>query len=110
MGVEHENAAKAIKPFSGRASHNHHGTPLHIFLITINQLVMKTEPNEPINPCVIKGYECDTDVHGLTKREYFAALAMQGLCANPDFLNYTPYDIAVYAVIRADALISALNQ
>ncbi len=76
---------------------------------------MKTEPNDQVNPVVAISYDKygtrQEDTHfGLTKREYFAALAMQALSSNPNFLNYTPYDIAVYAVIRADALISALNQ
>ena len=45
---------------------------------------------------------------GLTKREYFAALAMQGLLANPavDMLEIT----AKKAVKTADYLIKALNE
>jgi hypothetical protein len=44
---------------------------------------------------------------GLTKREHFAALAMQGLMARPDwaFAN-----VAEHAVEVADALIEALNK
>jgi hypothetical protein len=55
----------------------------------------------------------------ITKREYFAAMAMQGLCANPilkdvinkvksakEFDSYT----ANTAVSLADALINALNE
>jgi len=45
---------------------------------------------------------------GLTKREYFAALAMQGLLANPavDMLETT----AAKAVKIADHLIAELNK
>ena len=40
---------------------------------------------------------------GLTKREFFAAMAMQGLCANPNtVLNYE--EIAMHAVKFADSL------
>lgn len=42
---------------------------------------------------------------GLTKREHFAALAMQGLADNDE----TPEQISVTAVQIADALINALN-
>ena len=71
---------------------------------------MKTDPNETIDHHKIYGHNGRETTHGLTKREYFAALAMQALVSNPNFSNYTPYDIAVYAVIRADALISVLNK
>lgn len=46
---------------------------------------------------------------GLTKREYFAAMAMQGLLAANAF-NGAPKSIAKYAVDYADELIDALNQ
>lgn len=47
---------------------------------------------------------------GLTKREYFAAQAMQGILAADHVANYpTPEDIAEFAVANADALINALN-
>lgn len=49
--------------------------------------------------------------NGLNKREFFAALAMQGLCASGanDF-NVNHVDvIADIAVKQADALINALN-
>jgi len=42
---------------------------------------------------------------GLTKREYFAAMAMQGLLSNPNTIFETQY-----AVIIADALIAELNK
>lgn len=69
---------------------------------------MRTEPNEPMNPLpslrsLSEGY------NGLTKREYFAGLAMQGLCAcstveaDNDYLTFCSVKIA-------DKLIEALNK
>lgn len=55
---------------------------------------------------------------GLTKREYFAALAMQGLCSNYDLFKKAvqltdgkeEIIICKSAVEYADALIEALNK
>ncbi len=47
---------------------------------------------------------------GLTKREQFAAMALQGLLANPDNLDYTRDETASLAIGAADALINALNK
>ena len=49
---------------------------------------------------------------GLTKREYFAALAMQGLmAADADKVNrWSPRMLAQVAVDNADALIDELNK
>ena len=81
---------------------------------------MKTNPNEPISP--IKGMDgtfinndeitqnwieqCNPLV-GLTKREYFAGLAMQGLCLDA---TQKLSDIAGNAVYLADSLIKELNE
>ena len=46
---------------------------------------------------------------GLTKREYFAAMAMQGLLANPDLTKTDDVIIAMTSIDAADALIKALN-
>lgn len=47
---------------------------------------------------------------GLTKREYFAAIALQGLLAS-DTTNHDKWtDIAESAVLSADALIAELNK
>jgi len=47
---------------------------------------------------------------GMSKREYMATKAMEGLCRN-DKDSYFPYtDIAKKAVEYADALIAALNK
>jgi len=58
----------------------------------------------PINHsdiCVIKG---------LTKREYFAAMALQGYisCGKSNVMSYE--SLAIYFVDAADALIKALNE
>jgi hypothetical protein len=44
---------------------------------------------------------------GLTKREYFAAVALQGILSQDDS---RPSDAATWAVEYADALIDALNK
>lgn len=51
------------------------------------------------------------DQSGLTKREYFAAMAMQGLCINANSIDYTEIKvIATTAVTMADALLKQLEQ
>ena len=51
--------------------------------------------------------DCPTLATGLTKREYFAAMAMQGLCDNLHPKNVA--DMPKLAVIIADALLKELN-
>jgi len=46
----------------------------------------------------------------LSKREYFASLAMQGLCSNAEIGTDPERTIAWLAVRQADALIEALNK
>lgn len=67
---------------------------------------MSTEKNQTVHPVtesVLIGHE------GLTKREYFAAMAMQGILADPDNQGYAE-GIAKDAVKMADELITQLNQ
>lgn len=67
----------------------------------------KTEPlghTFPVQRLHDGGYSTSTG--GLTKREFFAALALSNLVGHEDF---TAYDAADYAVKAADALIKALN-
>lgn len=46
---------------------------------------------------------------GISKREMFAAMAMQGLCANETWeLNHVPKQTAIEAVEYADALLKEL--
>lgn len=46
---------------------------------------------------------------GLTKREYFAGLAMQGMLSNRDYTETNSAQLARGSVVQADALIAALN-
>ena len=64
-----------------------------------------TNPEHPAfpNPCAPTG-DC------LTKREYFAAKAMQGAIASSDAESFSMVKIARYSVEQADALIAALNE
>lgn len=47
-------------------------------------------------------------VGGLTKREYFAAMAMQGLLATHKNLTHNEVHVAYWAVKNADVLIAEL--
>jgi hypothetical protein len=49
-------------------------------------------------------------MNGLTKREYFAGLAMQGLCASDVEWQRKSSVIARNAVIQADALLEELER
>jgi len=90
---------------------------------------MKTNGNDPANPTI--GWELTahgdpvviTDQYGLTKREYFAAMAMQGLLNNPNIIsalnkinsilsekNKDKFTVSRSAKIMADALIDELNK
>jgi hypothetical protein len=48
--------------------------------------------------------------NGLTKREFFAALAMQGMIAGSQGLRITVSEFAKQSVLLADALIAELNK
>ncbi len=65
---------------------------------------MKTDPNEPIYP---EKDWANVPSFGLTKREYFAAMAMYGI-ASSGFL--TSDSAAKASVQLADALINELNK
>ena len=72
--------------------------------------------DEPINPCLIKGRQGFADiptipsreVYGLTKREYFAGLAMQGLLSNGT-TGQPISDIARKCIRLTDALLEELK-
>lgn len=77
---------------------------------------MKTNPNHPASPTE-NGLIYDHSANcinvenvGLTKREQFAAMAMQGILASyePGRIDYR--DVATDAVTCAKALIAALNK
>ena len=71
-----------------------------------------THPCSPLKPELLKFKDGSEIVNmGLTKREYFAAMAMQGMCANSSFTKCATYeDMAEWSVKQADALIEALNK
>jgi hypothetical protein len=75
--------------------------------------------NEPINPCKIQGKQGfgdrptipNREVYGLTKREYFAGIAMQGYCGG-EFTGQSGMSgesIAKWSVAMADALLEELE-
>lgn len=75
--------------------------------------------DEPINPCHIKGRQGFADmptipnreVYGLTKREYFAGLAMQGLLSrDPGKDGVDSIKLINISISYADALLEALNK
>jgi hypothetical protein len=81
---------------------------------------MKTNPNEPLNCNNGNGFWREVNNvnfgSGLTKREYFAAIAMQGFLSNSYNDGHSkPYSLANYSEIatlsvkQADSLIAALN-
>lgn len=69
-----------------------------------------TNRNEPAFPEVNHDNpQFSYPTYGLTKREYFAAMAMQGIVADPNGYIMAA-DIAKGAVEIADALIEQLNK
>ena len=68
----------------------------------------ETKPNEPIN--IIYNSANVISTTGLTKREYFAAMAMQGALANKSAHEKTMEMITKSAVKLADILIEELNK
>ena len=81
----------------------------------------KIDDSGPASPLVLpkkldgRGSVIENDVFpGLTKREFFAAQALAGICANPawndTFHSSVMKPSAEAAVAMADALISALKE
>ena len=66
---------------------------------------METKPNEPIHTIE---YNNNYISNGLTKREYFSAMALQGLLADRKLGSIQEH--AEYAVKLADALIEELSK
>lgn len=97
---------------------------IRLFDIKINQQLKKTKLKKQLNPdgpafaTADNGTEHETAFegqHGLTVRQYFAAMAMQGILNNGVMTPYTaksfePYTVALAAVEQADALIEELNK
>lgn len=67
---------------------------------------MQTKKDDSAFP--IFGDDGDVNEYGLSKREYFAAIAMQGILAKGD-ISIAEY-VAQYAIQQADELITALNR
>lgn len=71
---------------------------------------MKTNPNDSAFAAFVDNghYEDNMLIEGLSKREYFAAAAMQGIISKPHEMD--PDAVAECAVGYADALTAALNK
>ena len=67
-----------------------------------------TNPNDAAFPLDAKQYV--DPVFGLTIRQHFAALAMQGFASNPACSGVASRYLAEQAVLQADLLIEALNE
>ena len=61
----------------------------------------------PASPMIIEGLD---SCSGLTKREYFAGLAMQGMLSSSDYATSTWNTVAIEAVEVADALLKELEK
>lgn len=63
-------------------------------------------------PCQIRDVTTQSTVpaSGLSKREYFAGLAMQGLLSKHGDDDYATDSIAKYAISHADALLAELER
>lgn len=78
----------------------------------------KVHPQDSAFPTIIYDTNTAGDSHpreiyyGLTKRELFAAMALQGICANsmPHYAGLDSDKIAQWSVTQADALIAELNK
>ena len=54
--------------------------------------------------------EFDVLQEGLTKREYFAGLAMQGMLANSAMTSIEAFDMCQIAVVLSDELLKQLEK
>jgi hypothetical protein len=85
---------------------------------------MKKDTSGPAYPVQMNPLECasmpidaehsdEPSLDGLTKREYFAGLAMQGIISNHEFSRMgleSVNDIAAESVLFADALLKELEK
>lgn len=69
----------------------------------------KDEPAFPVQSFTIQNGEIVWGEPGLTKREWFAGMALQGLLANPG-IDSDQEGLPVEAVQYADALLAALEK
>lgn len=71
---------------------------------------METDKDDSAFPIVTNSESCLYDAYGLTKREYFSAIALQGLLSNPSIDFVEPEQLAHDAILYAAALIKELNK
>lgn len=72
--------------------------------------LVRDNGRKPAYPEVIAGTDGSYSKGGLTKREYFAAMAMQGLCANSIPGKHHDFAFLTGEAVRyADALLSELS-
>lgn len=79
----------------------------------VSPLHMRQTGEIDYRPATAKEVEQDYCIHmlgGLTKREYFAAMAMQGLLHGAHAMGFHHETTAKRAVEMADYLITQLNQ
>lgn len=74
---------------------------------THNMRKHTTNPDDPIHPDAAMEFN-----EGLTKREYFAGIAMNALISTESLVNptYSEDHLAKLSVTKADALIKELNK
>ena len=71
----------------------------------------ETNGNEFAYPIFDDAGLCHDNETGLTKREYFASMAMQGIAANPNLKkDGSPEWVSEWSVKYADELVKALNK
>jgi hypothetical protein len=63
-----------------------------------------------INPAYDGNWNKEPIKNGLTKREYFAARAMQGFLSTPDTRTWDVEKTAKQAVLQADELLKQLGE
>lgn len=70
--------------------------------------------DQPVNPVTIQKEKGDDTVivtyPGLTKREYFAAMAMQGLLANKFTSVWEIEKVCLHSIMYADELLKQLEK
>lgn len=66
-------------------------------------------PASPVPLCPGEGFREHGPADGLTKRELFAAMAMQGFASDPNTTTSSVDVLARIAVVWADALLAALS-
>lgn len=75
---------------------------------------MNSNANKPVNGEMKQIGDVAVSYGGMTLREHYAGLAMQGVIAgiatNEEFFNWDESDIANHAVRAADALLAELEK